>query len=57
MIQLNSRISHYFQCSYECFVCSLAYIDLLLQNKSFVLNAYSIHRVILVTFAYPFPVT
>ena len=43
------RIAHYFQCSYECFVCSLAYIDLLLQNKSFVLNAYSIHRVILVT--------
>ncbi|KNB44295.1 PREG-like protein [Blastocystis sp. subtype 4] len=35
--------------SYECFVCSLAYIDLLLQNPGFVLNGYSVHRVVLTT--------
>ena len=43
------RIMKYFQCSYECFVCSLAYIDLLLQNPGFVLNGYSVHRVVLTT--------
>ena len=43
------RIKKYFQCSYECFVCSLAYIDLMIQNPHFVLNAYSIHRTILTT--------
>ena len=47
---LTSRIQKYFQCSYECFVCSLAYIELLLRNQQFVLNSYSIHRVILTTY-------
>lgn len=47
---LTNRIQKYFQCSYECFVCSLAYIELLLRNQQFVLNSYSIHRVILTTY-------
>ena len=47
---LTPRIKKYFQCSYECFVCSLAYIDLMIQNPHFVLNAYSIHRTILTTY-------
>lgn len=48
---LTNRIQKYFQCSYECFVCSLAYIELLLRNQQFVLNSYSIHRVILTTYS------
>ena len=46
---VNHRIYKYFQCSHECYVCSLVYIDLLLQNDHFVLNDYSIHRIILTT--------
>ncbi|KAK8833048.1 hypothetical protein WA577_004025 [Blastocystis sp. JDR] len=42
------RITKYFQCSYECFVCSLSYIDMLLADH-FVLNAFSVHRTILVS--------
>ena len=42
------RITKYFQCSYECFVCSLSYIDLLLSDH-FILNEYSVHRVVLVS--------
>ena len=48
---VTRRITKYFQCSYECFVCSLSYIDMLLADH-FVLNAFSVHRTILVSWAF-----
>lgn len=48
---VTRRITKYFQCSYECFVCSLSYIDMLLADH-FVLNAFSVHRTILVSWVF-----
>lgn len=41
------RIYRYFNCSGECYVLSLIYIDRLIKMDSFVINSHSVYRVII----------
>jgi len=41
------RIAKYSGCSPECFVLCLVYIDRIIQSRGFIVNSYSIHRLLI----------
>ena len=47
---LTCRIYRYFNCSGECYVLSLIYIDRLIKMDSFVINSHSVYRVIITSY-------
>ena len=48
---LTRRIYRYFNCSAECYVLSLIYIDRLIRDDSFIINGFSAYRVILTSYS------
>lgn len=46
------RIYRYFNCSAECYLLSLIYIDRIIHLNSFIINGYSVHRIILTSFVF-----
>jgi hypothetical protein len=48
LVQYLGRIDRYSQCSKECFVLALIYIDRIIQtNGNFLVNSYNIHRLLI----------
>lgn len=47
-------IYRYFNCSAECYLLSLIYINRIIRLNRFIINTYSVHRLILTSFAFVF---
>ena len=45
--EITRRIYRYFNCSAECYILSLIYIDRLIHSDSFIMNGFSAYRVVL----------
>lgn len=50
VLLITCRIYKYFNCSSECYLLSLIYIDRLIRLDSFVINGYSVYRVVLTSY-------